>query len=249
MRARRSGLGLAELIVALALLGVVGSLLVSLVVAATRAAVRVRERATRTATLRTAALVVTHELGGLAAAAVRLAGDTLRYRARRGEGVACLVDGAGLTLALDGYRGWRRPQAGRDSVAVLARDEGTWHTAAVTAVSPGFCPDGSPGLVLTGSAAWVGPVPAPVRVVEWAELRAYASGGQWWLGARTLRVGDVIQPLAGPVLPGGLGVRFLASAADTSLEVRVRVPSPLTRGAPIGDSVVLRLPLAACGAP
>jgi hypothetical protein len=245
----RRGLGLAELVVGLALLGVVGMLVTSLVLAATRAAFRVRERAARTATLRTAALAVTRELEGLAVAEVRVAGDTLRYRARRGEGVACLVDGAGVTLALDGWRGWRRPQPGRDSLAVLARGTGTWEVAAITATATGFCPDGASGLVIAGSAPWTGPAPAPLRVLEWSELRAYESGGQWWLGARTLRAADVIQPLAGPLAVRGFSAALVAAGtADTAIEIRVRA-TPLATGVGRADSVVFRVPLASGVAP
>ena len=132
---RRRGLTLLELLVGFALLGVLGALVTSIVLSATRAALRVRERAERSATLRTATLALVRELDGLAPAEVRVAGDTLRYRARRGEGLACLVDGTGVTLALGGYLGWRRPQPGRDSVAVHSRDDGAWHSAALTAAA------------------------------------------------------------------------------------------------------------------
>jgi len=85
-------------------------------------------------------------------------------------------------------------------------------------------------------------------VFEWAELRAYASGSEWWLGARTLRPGDIIQPLAGPLATRGFGVtRLVAEPGDTVLEVRIRVPP--TAPALNSDSTVLRLPLIPGGTP
>ncbi len=251
MRAGRRGVGLAELLVGVALLGVVGAMVARLVTVTTRSAVRVRERAARSATLRTAALAVSRDVQGLAVGEVRLAGDTLRYRARRGEGVACAVRGAAVSVARASYRGWREPQPGRDSLALLDRDTGVWTLSAVTAAATGTCPDGTPSIEVVGAATWTGPPPAPVRVLEWVEVRAYESGGAWWLGARTLRPTDVIQPLAGPVAPRGIGFsRIAVGAADTVLEVRVRVPrTPLAGGSLPADSTVVRIPLERGGAP
>jgi hypothetical protein len=50
-------------------------------------------------------------------------------------------------------------------------------------------------------------VGTPVRIYEIMELRAYQSGGQWWLGARSVSSGEAIQPLAGP-LAGRDGFRL-----------------------------------------
>ncbi|HEX5818630.1 MAG TPA: hypothetical protein VFY20_07120 [Gemmatimonadales bacterium] len=244
MTASRRGLGLVELLVGLALLGLVGALVARIAAVTTRSAVRVRERSARSATLRSAALAISRELQGVAAGEVRVAGDTLRYRARRGEGVACVIGGAGVSMGRAGFRGWRQPQAGRDSLAVLDRDTGTWHVGAVAAVSAGTCPDGAAAIVITGGTTWSGPVPALVRVLEWVELRGYESGGSWWLGARSLRPTDVIQPLAGPIAPRGAAfARVPLGSADTVLEVRVTVP-PSPGGSARTDSTVLRVPLA-----
>lgn len=249
MIASRRGLGLVELLLGLALLGVVSAMVARLVTVATRSAVRVRERSSRSATLRSAALAVTRDVQGLGVSEATVAGDTLRYRARRGDAVACAIGGTAVSLRRAGFRGWRLPQPGRDSLAALDRDTGTWQVGAITAVAAGTCPDGAAAIAITGTATWSGPVPSPVRVLEWVELRSYESGGSWWLGARSLRPTDVIQPLAGPIAPRG--VRFARVArgmTDTVLEVRVVVPS--TPGASAWpDSTVLRVPLATGAAP
>ena len=249
MRVSRRGLGLAELLVGLALLGLVGAMLARLVAVTTRSAVRVRDRSARSATLRSAALAVAREVQGLGTSEVLVLGDTLRYRARRGEGAACAVGGAGVSLERAGFRVWRLPQPGRDSLAVLDRDSGIWQVGAVATVMSGTCPDGAPAIALTGTAAWSGPAPAPARVLEWVELRAYESGGSWWLGSRSLRPTDVIQPLAGPIARRGAGFsRVPLGGADTALEVRVTVP-PALGGSARADSTVLRVRLTPAAGP
>jgi len=251
VRAGRRGLGLVELLVGLALLGVVSAMVTRLVSVTTRSAVRVRERSVRSATLRTALLAVAREVQGLASGEVRLAGDTLRYRSRRGQGAACAVSATRVAVARASYRGWRDPQPGRDSLALLDRDTGVWITSAVTAATSGTCPDGTPSIEVSGAGPWTGPVPAPLRVVEWVELRAYESGGTWWLGARTLRPTDVIQPLAGPVAARGVGfARLAVGPVDTVLEMRVRLPSTRLAGGSLpADSALVRVPLERGGAP
>ncbi|MFL5506528.1 MAG: hypothetical protein ACJ8AU_06570, partial [Gemmatimonadales bacterium] len=184
---------------------------------------------------------------GLATRELRVVGDTLRYRARRGEGVACSIDGTGVALARTSYHGWRLPQPGRDSLAVLDRGTGTWIVAGISTVAGGTCPDGSAAMMVAG-ATWTGPVPAPVRVLEWVEARAYQSSGTWWLGAHSLRPADVIQPLAGPIAPRGVSFAQVALGADTLLEVRVKVGGA-PGGSPRVDSTLVRLPLTVDAAP
>ena len=244
----RRGLSLVELLVGIALLGVVSAMVARLVAVTTRGVVRVRERSTRSATLRSAALALTRDVQGLATRELRVVGDTLRYRARRGEGVACAIDGTGVALTRASYHGWRLPQPGRDSLAVLDRDTGAWIVAGISTVASGTCPDGSAAMMVAG-ATWSGPVPAPVRVLEWVEARAYQSNGTWWLGARSLRPADVIQPLAGPIAPRGVGfARVALGGADTLLEIRVKVGGT-PGGSPIADSTLVRLPLTVDAAP
>ena len=55
-----------------------------------------------------------------------------------------------------------------------------------------------------------------LRVVEWTRYRLYQSGGEWWLGARSLRAGDVTQPVAGPFPPRGVELRYLDGAGNAA---------------------------------
>jgi hypothetical protein len=249
VRTTRRGLGLVELLVGLALLGVVGAMVARIVAVTTRSTIRVRDRSARSATLRSVALALGRDVQGLGADEVRVAGDTLRYRARRGEGAACLVAGTGVAVRRAGFRAWRLPQPGRDSLAVLDRDTGTWHVASIAALGSGTCPDGAPAMTVTGTTGWAGPAPTPVRVLEWVEMRAYESNGVWWLGARSLRPTDVMQPLAGPIAPRGIGfARMPLGSGDTALEVNVRV-APASGISAMPDSLRLRLSLGTRTAP
>ena len=57
--------------------------------------------------------------------------------------------------------------------------------------------------------------PVPVRFFEVMEVRLYQSGGRWWVGARSVSNGEVIQPVIGPLAPGGLEFQFVDQAGGT----------------------------------
>lgn len=244
----RRGVVLAELLVGLVLLGLLAAACARWLDAAWVQAAGVRATAERGATRRTVTGLGWRELDGLAPADVRLRGDTLRYRARRGAGVACAVGAMEVILAVSTLEGWRRPVAGRDSV-LLPDGAGAWHAAALAGVRGAACPGGEPGLELVlGAAVPAATWPVPVRVVEWMELRAYESGGAWWLGARTLRPTDGVQPVMGPLAPRGFRPRWrVAGGGDSALELEVALAAPPGRRRASGDSVV-RAVLHGCGA-
>jgi hypothetical protein len=231
MRAR-DGTGLAELLVSLALAGVI-------LAAATRglalhlALHRDRDARSRAAEIvREVHDVLRAELGH-AVGEARVLGDTavevasLRILAR-----ACHQDLARLVLPAT-EPAWSVPRAG-DSVAVmdtLSRSE--WRTvvaAAGTQRASAECPAG--GTRLTLGAALPASVPAramPVRVWRTVRFMAYrAADGSWWLGERSCTSGcGAAQPIAGPLLPpaqGGLRLRAVAGGdgRPRALDVSVR---------------------------
>jgi prepilin-type N-terminal cleavage/methylation domain-containing protein len=246
----RRGLTLVELLVGLLLLGVVAAGCARWVLATASVAHRARARAERGATLRTVGALVARELGGVATDALVLAGDTLRYRARRGHGPACELAPSHLTLVRAAYRGWRWPAAGRDSVRVPV-DSAAWRALALRAVREAPCPNGDGGLrlELAPAVGWLGVAgPRAVELVEWMELRAYESAGSWWLGARTLRPTDVVQPVAGPLAPRGFRPRLVARApGDTALAVVLR-PASVAGPHPLPDETLEVVVGLACGA-
>jgi hypothetical protein len=133
----------------------------------------------------------------------------------------CQSPGPGvIRLARNSFSGHRDPQAGRDEALVFVpgdsatSSEDTWVTVKITAVVTTFaCPGiGGPGITVTLSATPSLPPleeGTPVRLVEPMELRLYESGETWWLGARSVNTGEVIQPLVGPLAPQGFELEYL----------------------------------------
>lgn len=175
----------------------------------------------------------------------------VQYRAMRGFGITCAAPTAGrLVLRRSLYSGLRDPAAGDGLTAFVEGERTTggddaWVQAVVAAVAAGACDDGAPGLAVT--LAW--PTPAvgaaaapamarggPVRVFEIMELQYYVSGGQSWLGMRSVSAGGTIQPLVGPLADSTGGARGLTFAyldgndVPTSALDRVRSIAVTLRG-------------------
>jgi type II secretory pathway component PulJ len=247
---RRSGTGLAELLVSLALAGVI-------LAAATRGLVqhlalhRTRDARTRAAEIvREVHDVLRAELAH-AAGEVRVRGDTavdvasLRLLAR-----ACHQDQARLVVPAT-EPVWSTPRAG-DSLGVmdtLSRSE--WRTvivAAGTQRASAECPAGGMRLTL-GTAL---PLSAPARAVPtrvWRTVRyvAYrAADGAWWLGERLCATGcGAAQPVAGPLLPPSQGGLRLSAVPGADGRLRFLDVSARAVVATQAAHQSSRLPLAA----
>jgi hypothetical protein len=143
-----------------------------------------------------------------------IAPGSVTYLAGRGHGVACAAAG-GLSEIRVGVESWRAPRAPRSADSLLVFAEGdaatdrddAWLHLGVLSSGAGSCPDGSSALVLRVAA----PAPldgasalarvtagAPVRLAEVMQMRYYASGGESWLGMRSVSTGEAITPVAGP---------------------------------------------------
>jgi prepilin-type N-terminal cleavage/methylation domain-containing protein len=245
----KRGFTLVELLVSMVLLGVVTGSITSAAISAVRTADRSRERARQEGMLREVAAVVERELGDVATAhdIGAAAADSIRYRAGRGSGYTCGVEGGAVVVRDADYRAWRLPDPARDSLLILLADDSLtgpayWMvTPLLAAPGRGHCRDGAPGLRLSIDPVVVARASAhdmPLRVVEWMRIRLYESAGAWWLGAGSLRPGDVIQPIAGPLSPGGLSFAWLdndaaaASPADAVLlELRLAAGANAPAGA------------------
>ena len=251
------GATLVELIVALTVASVVLAAALRVALGATRSGDRTRERARQQALFRASTGVLGFELAGLDPVAdlEMLAPDSLTLRTIRGTGRTCGTDAGAVVVALATLRAWRLPDADRDSLRVPAVAGASWITVPLLgAVSRSRCADGSPGLRLPvddGLAARAALGSVSVRVVEWVRYRLYSNADGWWLGARSLRAGDVTQPIAGPFTVRALTFRFLdgqgAPAADrASLRSVALAMRTVDGGAGRGvaaDSVVAWLPL------
>lgn len=257
--ARRLGATLVELLVALTVASLVLGAALRVVLGVTRSSDRTRERARQQALFRASSGVLRRELAGLDPAhdLGAAAQDSLTVRTIRGTGRTCGVDAGAVVVALATYRAWRLPDPARDSVLVPAPTGDQWITMSLDGpTSRAPCGDGTPGLRLqvNGSLAARASVSAvPVRIVEWVRFRVYSNAEEWWLGQRSLRAGDVTQPIAGPFTARALGFRFHdGEGAPTSLVASMRSVALAMRTVDDGtlrgvaaDSVVAWVPLGA----
>jgi len=227
MTSGRRGFTLLELMVALVLVLAVAAVTYALLVQNQRVSRRQVEHAGLQDNVRTGALIVANELreigfdsippaAGLGIGAsvspdlLVMQPGRLEYKAMRGVGFTCAAPGSGqLRLRKGTLLGLRQPEAGDSMTAHVEGDLATgaddaWVHAAIMAVGPGACDDGSPALALTvafasASAPSLMVVGGPVRFFEVMELRYYQSGGKSWLGLRSISAGGVIEPMLGPL--------------------------------------------------
>lgn len=187
---------------------------------------------------------------------ISAAPDAVVYRAIRLDGHACVVSANEVRVGQSRLRASRLPQAGRDSLLVLSQtDSGAiWVASAISGVSTASCgPD--PAIRLSGDSAVLAAAAAtasgatPVKTFEVMEARFYASGGQRWLGARSVSAGEGIQPLAGPFEPGsgfqlhdtsGLPAS-VSSARSLHALLEAKHPAWNRSSSVVLDTVVMRL--------
>lgn len=203
---RRTGAGLAELVVSLALAGVVMATASRSVVQQLRLHRERDAQAQADAIVREVSEVLRAEIGH-ADAAVRVLGDTaIELASQRIAASACEQSAARLVVPSNAAW-WSAPHAG-DSVALLdtlARSE--WHAAIVatgTQRATAACPSGGTRLTLSDlPPATVPSIQVPVRVWRILRYMVYrASDNTWWLGERACAPGcGSAQPIAGPLLP------------------------------------------------
>ena len=274
MRNRR-GFTLVELLVALVLLSIVGGVIIRLMATSQRLARTQSERVQLQSSVRTGALLVPAELRELSIGAtstdiVSLGTTDITYRAMRSTGVACAVSTTQVKLrsSLSSY--YRQPAAGRDSLMIYMEgdpaitSDDRWGAFRVTgSPAAGTCPDGAaasviPATVSVDSIAKMA-LETPVRSFEIMQLALMTSGGQNFLGARSVSAGETLSPVLGPLQANGLQIAYLAangSATTTptsvrTIEVTIRglTQHTVSRGAgtadlqSVGDSLVTRIRL------
>ena len=227
------GFTLVELLVSMVLLVLVTGSITAAAISAVRSADRNRERARQEGMLREVAAVVERELGDVAPGrdVAGFAAESVTYRAGRGSGYSCGIEGTMVVVRDADYRAWRLPDPARDSLLVLLPGDSVspsnWVVTPLRgAPTRGYCRDGAPGLRLAVDPALVTLASArdlPVRVVEWMRMRLYQSAGLWWVGAGSLRSGDVIQPIAGPLAVRGLSFGWLDDSGDAGVPFGARL--------------------------
>ena len=154
--------------------------------------------------------------------------DAIVYRAVRLDGHACVVSAGEVRVGQPRLRAARVPQAGRDSLLLLSQtDSGPiWVVSGISSVSVSSC-GAVPAIRLTGDSAVLAGAAsgasgaARVKTFEVMEARFYTSGGQRWLGARSVSAGEAIQPLAGP-FEAGSGFQLFDSSGGPASVTSVR---------------------------
>jgi prepilin-type N-terminal cleavage/methylation domain-containing protein len=273
MAEERRGFTLVELMAALAVTLIVSGASYTLLLNTQRLTSAQASRVALQSTVRAGALIVANELselntvtGGSTAQndVLALGAHAVTYRAMRGIGFVCQAVGpAVIRLARSSFSGHRDPQAGRDGALVFvpgdsaAGSEDAWVAVEIAAVATtSACSGGGPGITLTLSASPSAELlepGTPVRLIEPMEMRLYQADEKWWLGARSLNTGEAIQPMAGPLAPGGFQLQYLdrhgGPTVDRtgirSIQVTVRASEASEDGihAPLEEELVTHITL------
>ncbi len=253
MRTRR-GFTLIELMIALILLSIVGTVIMRLLTSSQRASRYQSEQALLQSNVRAGATLVPtelRELGISGAASDIYAGMTatqISYRAMRSTSVACAFGLTAIKLRNSMTFSYRALATPRDTLLVfvegnpLSSADDAWMAVAITGgTSATTCPDGTAAtsvpVVLTAPTIALilpsGVTEAPVRSFEKMQLQLYASGGQSWLGARSVSAGEAtLQPVLGPLeATNGLQLDYLdANGTATAVPTAIRSINVTIRG-------------------
>ena len=263
MRCR--GFTLVEIVVALTLTLIVTGSIHRLLVTTQRLSRTQIAQVDLQSNVRAGALVIASELRELSALEggsadqtdiLSITGTSITYRAARGMGFVCQSPLPGqIRIARSTFSGARDPEPSRD-LALLFVDanpaEGTseaWLPLSITGVGTSGNCAGVAGpainLAVSGTIPTV-PVGTPLRMYEHMELRLYQSGGEWWLGARSVSAGEAIQPVVGPLAGSeglwleyldGAGIRTSNPAAVRSVVATLRGINNQPLGAPEGPQL------------
>ena len=132
------------------------------------------------------------------------------------------------------------PTPGRDEVIVLSNgsrsslSDDRWYRSRMTDVSASHgCPGNTPSLSFATPDLPLGQleIGAPLRIMQRVRLRIYAdAAGEWWIGSQQPSSGgawSTIQPVVGPLVASGLELMYYdrvgASTNDPAQVARIRV--------------------------
>jgi prepilin-type N-terminal cleavage/methylation domain-containing protein len=247
MTRQRRGFTLVELIIALVLMTLVGTVIFKLLNGAQRLSTAQAERMMLQSAVRTGALVVPSELREISTSAggqtdlVSIASDSITYRAARGTGFTCAVTSTQIKIrntAVLPFNALRAIAAGRDSLLLFVdrnpetASDDSWVRLPITSVTATTC--GSDAAIAVNTPDFINSLPdsqlasvvvgGPVRTEEVMQLKSYDAGGEEWVGAASLSGGDAVQPVLGPIAPGGFLLQyFTGDGTPTTVLANVRV--------------------------
>jgi prepilin-type N-terminal cleavage/methylation domain-containing protein len=239
------GFTIVEVLVALALLGIVSAGIYRVLVTNQRTYLAQTQRIDLQQNIRAAVTILPAEIREMDATdgdIHEMTATSLTMRAMRQLAVMCEapplgggLGGIGMTIRQDPFMALRDFNIETDSLLIFYEgDEGTrsddsWIPARMTGISSQNCPDGRPGRRITMNPSFIAgqneagaiQAGAPVRGFEVVTYGLYqAADGRWYLGQTR---GGTTQPLIGP-LTGSNGVTFTyydSSGAVTAVPTRV----------------------------
>lgn len=160
--------------------------------------------------------------------------ESLTYRAMRSVGFTCARAPGSILVDTAGFRGYRSIQTGRDSILlhfegwVDSSTDDRWIHLPVQSVGAATCSGAASLQLATTVDTVLFPLQrfaalAPFRTFEIMQIKLYQSGGDYWLGARSVSAGETIQPLIGPLTRNGLELSYqdsLGGAPATAGQIR-----------------------------
>lgn len=243
----RAGFTLVELLVGLALVGIVSAGVLRIVVGNQRLHQAQAQSIAARQSARAGAAILPAELRGLDAADGDIAAmspTALTVRVSRQLAFLCArprlgAGPSGLVVREQPLHGVRDFDPATDSIlvyyegdAATTSDDG-WVRGNLATVAPGVCSDGRPGRILSANLAfgWSGPgVPqldatgsiengAPLHGFATVTYRLYrSSDGRWYLGYQEGL--DPVQPLIGPLASDGVRFAFFDSGGGVATDPR-----------------------------
>ena len=238
MRTTR-GFTLIEILVALVLLGIVGTSLYQLLVANQRLYRSQVQRVAVNESARGAISVLPTEIRELDARdgdVIAMTASSLTYKSMQTMYFQCMPPNTGsLEIVLDravSY-GLTAISAADDSILIFAEGDTTtrsddgWLNASVGSTTVGTaCPGTQPSITVGLAGVTAGQLGgvlagAPVRTFRAAQILVYSdAAGDWWLGGRMYQKAagtwGATQPIVGPLSSTGLALTFADSAGNTT---------------------------------
>jgi prepilin-type N-terminal cleavage/methylation domain-containing protein len=226
MSARR-GYTIVELLVVLLLLGVVSGAIYRLLNATQRVSRAQTERVEMESNMRMGALFLPAELrevgfdtsavtGSVTPDIIQMNRDSIAFRTVRASGIICNVaSGEVVVDTLFNYAQTKPPAVNFTLGLFAERQENTtaddsWENYPITNVSTGACSATYPYSPRNGIRIVAAGVPSlgsgvvtigsPLHVYENVVYRGFSQGGEYWLGTRSLSLGQTtFQPVLGPL--------------------------------------------------
>jgi len=238
MRTDRSGFTLVELLITLVIVAFVAMGISRIFVTQQRLTLAQVEQANLQANVRLGGTAILGELMQLGPGSpggndlVSMGANSITYRAARGGGIACQVAANEVRMLRNPSYLARPIVAGRDSMLLFVEgnpdvmSDDSWIAIGITAVNTASTCGAAPAIALSTTIA----VPlasivlnTPVHIFEVMQIAEVTSGGQNWLGARSVSGLQVLQPVVGPLAATGLSFAYfdaLGNVTATAANVR-----------------------------